>query len=177
MTSLWKSSFDPIDGTPYEGGSRHDVVVVGAGITGLSTALLLARDGMDVAVLEAGEVAELATGGNTGKGSLLQGKVLSSMRRRHHASLVRAYVDANRAGAEWLTSFAESAGVPFTRSPAYSYAQGMEGVETVDAEVSAGREAGLAVRRVSGDELTVPFPVRAAAVLDDQVAIDPAVVA
>ncbi|MGC5169080.1 FAD-dependent oxidoreductase [Microbacterium sp. DT81.1] len=177
MTSLWKSSFDAVAGSPFEPGMRHEVVVVGAGITGLSTALMLAREGMDVALVEGGEVAQLATGGNTGKVSLLQGKVLSSMRRHHHAALVRAYVDANRAGADWLTDFAESAGVPFTRSPAYSYAQGREGVETVDAEVSAGREAGLPVRHVSGGELPVPFPVAAAAGLDDQVALDPAAVA
>ena len=77
---------------------------------------------------------------------------------------MRAYVDANRAGADWLTDFAESAGVPFTRSTAYSYAQGSEGVETVDAEVSAGREAGLAgAPRLGRRGCRFPFPVAAAA--------------
>ena len=51
-----------------------------------------------VAVIEAGEVAELATGGNTGKLSLLQGKRLAEIRAHHPASLVRAYVDGNREG-------------------------------------------------------------------------------
>ncbi|HWI30121.1 MAG TPA: FAD-dependent oxidoreductase [Microbacterium sp.] len=178
MTSLWKSSFDPPRGTPFAAGARHDVVVVGAGITGLSTALMLARGGMDVALVEAGDLAQLATGSNTGKLSLLQGSVLSTMRRRHPASLVRAYVEANRAGAEWLTSFLDSSGVSYTRSAAYSYAQGDGGMGTVDAEVAAGREAGLPVRFVSGVEMPPsPFPVVAAAALDDQVAVDPAAAA
>ena len=121
MTSLWTRTADPVQSQPWDG-RRPDVVIVGAGITGLSTALLLARAGRDVAVVDAGEVAHLASGSNTGKLSLLQGSVLSTLRAHHPASLVRAYVDANRDGAQWLTAFATEAGVPFTRRTAYSYA-------------------------------------------------------
>ena len=173
---LWKADVAPVEGTPFEPGRQRDVIVVGAGITGLSTALMLARHGLDVAVVEAGEVGNLTTGANTGKLSLLQGKVLSTLRRHHPASLVRAYVDMNRDGAQWLTDFADEAGVAYTRHVAYSYAQGGEGVECIEAEVAAAREAGLDVRRVLADGLSdsaAPFPIVDAAALDDQVALDP----
>lgn len=173
MTSLWKQDRNPPRGTPFVAGERHDVIVVGAGVTGLGTALQLAREGLDVAVVEARDVGALATGSNTGKVSLLQGSVLSTLRRHHPASLVRAYVDANRAGAEWLTAFAADAGVPFTRRTAFSYAQTPHGVETVAAEAAAAHEAGLPVRRVAGDPVDGLFPVIDAVALDDQVAIDP----
>ncbi|MET0861750.1 MAG: FAD-dependent oxidoreductase, partial [Microbacterium sp.] len=152
------------------------MIVVGAGITGLSTALMLARGGMDVAVVEAGEVGELATGANTGKVSLLQGKVLSTLRRHHPAALVRAYVEANRDGAAWLTAFADEAGVPYTRRVAYSYAQSGAGVEALEAEAAAASEAGLPVRRVLPDGST-PFSLVDAVALDDQAALDPQAVA
>ncbi|AZS36018.1 Cytochrome b6-f complex iron-sulfur subunit 1 [Microbacterium lemovicicum] len=177
MESLWRTGTPRITGTPFAPGSRSDVVVVGAGLTGLATALMLQRAGRTVTVIEAGEVAQLATGGNTGKLSLLQGSVLSTLRRHHYAALVKAYVDANRAGMEWLTGFAEEAGVPFTRRTAYSYAQTDAAASTVDDEFDAAREAGLDVRRVDPDALDVPFPVAAAIALNDQVALDPARIA
>ena len=174
MTSIWKQDSPTVPGTPFEAGAHHDVLVVGAGVTGLATALMLARDGRDVAVIEAGEVAQLATGSNTGKLSLLQGAVLSRLRRHHPARLVRAYVDANRDGMEWLLDFAEQAGVSYTRRTAYSFAQSSDGIECVGAELSAATEAGLPVRRVLGEQLGEgPFPMLDAVALDGQVALDP----
>jgi glycine/D-amino acid oxidase-like deaminating enzyme/nitrite reductase/ring-hydroxylating ferredoxin subunit len=174
MSPLWKSGADTVPGTPLTPGAAYDVVVVGAGITGLSTAYELARAGVSVAVVEAGEVAELATGGNTGKVSLLQGTVLSTMRRGHPAGLVRAYVDANRAGQEWVAATASDLGVPIVRRTAFTHAQTADGLPAVQDELSAAREAGLPVRWASDAErAATSFPVAAAVALDDQLAIDP----
>jgi gamma-glutamylputrescine oxidase len=56
---------------PLKGDLRCDVVVIGAGITGAAAALQLAREGVDVVLLEAGRVAGKATGRNAG--FILQG--------------------------------------------------------------------------------------------------------
>jgi glycine/D-amino acid oxidase-like deaminating enzyme/nitrite reductase/ring-hydroxylating ferredoxin subunit len=177
MTALWKTTHRAPTGTPFTP-APHEAVVVGAGITGLATALLLAREGIDVAVLEAGEVAQLASGANTGKVSLLQGTRLSTLRAHHPASLVRAYVEANRDGQDWLVDFAAAAGVPLTRRTAYTYAQTASGLASIERELEAASAAGLPVRRVTADELAaLPFPAVGAVALDDQIAIDPDAVA
>ncbi|AWB25326.1 FAD-dependent oxidoreductase [Methylobacterium currus] len=58
------------DWDPAETGERvareADIVVIGAGIAGLSTALFLARAGRDVLVIERAEPNALASGGNAG---------------------------------------------------------------------------------------------------------------
>ncbi|MDL5352452.1 FAD-dependent oxidoreductase [Microbacterium sp. zg-YB36] len=177
MTSLWMQQPRSVAGTPFEPDAHHDVVIVGAGLTGLCTAVLLAVDGFDVCVLEAGDIAAGASGNNTGKVSLLQGSTLSTMRAHHPASLVRAYVEANRAGQQWLLAFADAAGIDRTTHTAYSYAQTVDGADTVDAEHAAAREAGLDVRIAGAAETAdLPFPLTRAVALDDQTALDPAAV-
>jgi glycine/D-amino acid oxidase-like deaminating enzyme/nitrite reductase/ring-hydroxylating ferredoxin subunit len=174
MTSLWRSDHRPVASTPLEDGAHHDVIVVGAGITGLCTAVLLAQDGRDVVVIEAHDVAALATGTNTGKVSLLQGTRLSTIRSSHSASLVRAYVEANRDGQEWVREFAELAGVPYARRTAFTYAHAADALPAVQAEFDAAREAGLDVRMAREGELdAAPFPTAGAVALDEQLAIDP----
>lgn len=178
MTPLWKLTPTAPLGSPFEPEAHHDAVIVGAGLTGLSTAVMLAREGLDVAVIDSGDIAELASGGNTGKVSLLQGQQLARIRRHHPASLVRAYVDANRAGMQWLTDFADSSGVSYRRRTDHSYATSVEGLDAVKSTYDAAREAGLPARMLAaGDLSTAPFPASGAVALDDQVTIDPVQVA
>ncbi len=176
MTPLWVPGPSVAASTPFDAGAHYDVVIVGAGVTGLCTGLMLARLGRSVVVVDQGEVAHLASGSNTGKVSALQGSVLSTLRRGHPASLVRAYADANLAGVEWMRDAADESGVSWSRRTAYSYASGRSGVDAVVAEHDAAREAGLAVRMVDSSaaiDLGFPFPFAGAVALDDQMAVDP----
>jgi glycine/D-amino acid oxidase-like deaminating enzyme len=66
--SVWTASAEPGPQTPpLKGGRRADVVVVGAGYTGLSAALHLAERGTDVVVLDAGQPGWGGSGRNGGQ--------------------------------------------------------------------------------------------------------------
>lgn len=169
--SLWRAGSTPIPGDDFVPGAHYDDIVVGAGLSGLVTALLLQRSGRRVLVLEAREVGAVATGGTTAKLSLLQGTHLSEIAARNTASVTRAYVAANLAGSTWLVDYLQGAGVAVQRRTAYSYAQGPDGVDAVLAEHRAARRSGLATRLVG--ELDVPFPSALAVALDDQAEFDP----
>ncbi|SDY60992.1 Glycine/D-amino acid oxidase [Herbiconiux ginsengi] len=171
MQSLWLDGRRPIPTHPFMADEEYDDVVVGAGITGLSTALMLAEAGRHVVVLEAREIGALATGNTTGKISLLQGSRLSTIRAHHSRRIVQAYVDSNRDGQEWLLDFCERAGAPVQRRTAYSYAQHRAGAADVEAEYRAAREAGLPVSLV--ERADVPFPFAFGVALAEQAQFDP----
>src|SRR3569833_4242550 len=66
--SLWAAQTPPGPDLPaLEGSARADVVVIGGGFTGLSTALHLREAGIDVAIVEAMEPGWGASGRNNGQ--------------------------------------------------------------------------------------------------------------
>lgn len=174
MTSLWQETAPRIPTDEFEPGAHYDVVIAGAGLTGLTTAVLLARAGKRVAVLEARAVGAVATGRTTGKLSVLQGKQLQRIRRSSGRRVLQAYVDANRAGFDWLLHYASPLEGAVERRDAYSYAGTPDGIPTVRAEHEAAIGAGLDARLVSPEEL--PYPSYGAVMLPDQAQLDPLVV-
>ena len=62
-TSVWMATGEVPAGEPLRGDAEADVCIVGAGIAGLTTAYLLAREGKSVVVLDDGAVA----GGETAR--------------------------------------------------------------------------------------------------------------
>ncbi|MET0976281.1 MAG: FAD-dependent oxidoreductase [Leifsonia sp.] len=171
MTSLWidRAPAVPVDGP--DGPRRFDEIVVGAGITGLITALLLVRAGRRVAVLEAREVGAVATGNTTAKLSVLQGAHLQKVAARNTRDVTQAYVDANIAGREWVLGFAADHGVPVQRRRAVSYAAASTGMDTLLREYDCARGAGLPV--TFAEDAGLPFATAGAVILDDQAQFDP----
>lgn len=151
---------------PLTGNATFDVVVVGGGLTGLLTGLLLARGGASTAVLEARQVGDGATGNTTGKVSLLQGTKLSRILESNPPSVARDYVTANEEGQAWLARFAKDHDVAVQTRPAYTYGTTRVGELRARAEHAAADLLGLDVTWETATEL--PFPVRGAVRLPDQ---------
>ena len=171
MASIWLDRRDSFTSDPFEPDSRYDAVVAGAGLTGLVTALLLARSGQRVLVLEARYPGAVTTGNTTAKVTLLQGTFLSQLARQYSQKQVQAYVDGNREGQAWLLRYLAEQGVPFQRRDAYTYAASAQGTEKLREEVKAAGTAGLDVDYVR--DAGLPFPVHGAVRLRDQAQINP----
>ncbi|HEY9423815.1 MAG TPA: FAD-dependent oxidoreductase, partial [Microterricola sp.] len=169
--SLWREDRVPFESGSFQPGERMGVLVVGAGLTGLIAACLLARAGEQVLVIDALYPGALASGASTGKLSLLQGARLSEISRHHPEAVVRAYVDANRAGQSWLATFIRSRAVRFSERPAYSLARSPAAVDRLEHEYVLGRAAGLPLQRVHDTELTWEHGL--ALRLDAQIHLDP----
>ena len=173
-TSLWHdrhqlTPYKDLDGAAAP--DNFDEVVVGAGLTGLTTGLLLAQAGRRVLVLEARERSAVTTGRSTAKVSVLQGTKLSKMRRHHSQRLVSAYVEANLEGQAWLLRFCEEHGVACQRRPAVTYAATSDEEKAAREELDVAAESGLPVRWEQ--RFDVPVPHVGGTVLEDQAQLDP----
>ncbi|MEZ0362165.1 FAD-dependent oxidoreductase [Mycobacterium sp. pUA109] len=174
MTSLWqdgRAETPPASNTLDDGRLTPEVIVAGAGIVGLMTAVLLARAGKEVLVLEARTVGACATGNTTGKISLLQASHLSKIVSKHGVRVARAYAAGNREGQQWLLQYCAERGVAVQREDAYTYAQSATGVGTARAELEACQAVGLAAEWHA--EANVPFPYHGGVRLPDQAQFDP----
>ncbi|WP_188113459.1 FAD-dependent oxidoreductase [Nocardioides humilatus] len=149
-----------------------EVLVVGAGLAGLATAVQMARAGRQVAVVEARTVGAATTGRTTGKISLLQGTKLTRIRDLHSAEVVEEYVAANRAGQDWLLDLCEAYSVEVQRRDAVTYAGDATQVAAVRSECDAAAAAGLPV--TFAERWDSPIPHHGAVILRDQAQCDPA---
>jgi glycine/D-amino acid oxidase-like deaminating enzyme/nitrite reductase/ring-hydroxylating ferredoxin subunit len=171
LASIW---FDPppkFETDQIDSDARYDVAVVGAGLTGLVTALLLTQAGRRVAVLEARSVGAVTTGHSTAKLTLLQGTRLSSIVANHTEHVAGAYLEGNRDAQAWLTAYAAEHRVEMQHRDAYTYASTQSGASAVRREFDIARRLGLPVEMT--DALELPYPTYAAVCLRDQVQINP----
>src|SRR5215203_1437040 len=171
MTSLWLDRSPTIETDSFLADTAYDDVVVGAGLTGLVTATLLARAGRRVAVLEARHVGAVTTGNTTAKLSLLQGTMLSNIIRHHSEKVVAAYVEGNREAQAWALRYCEDNDIPVERRDAYTYAGKRSGRSSVRKEYDIAQRVGLEVEQVDADEL--PYQTYGAVRLRDQAQFDP----
>ncbi|MBA2956247.1 FAD-dependent oxidoreductase [Nocardioides sp. MAH-18] len=168
----WDRSTTPTPQPPTDVTGEWDVVVVGGGLTGLTTAGLFARAGRSVLVVEARHVGAGTTGGSTAKASLLQGTHLSGVARKHSHQVLRQYAEANREGLAWLDRFCTQHGVECDARPAYTYATTAGGESSARTELDALEAAGIEGAHWV-DRPPLPFETRGAVCLPDQRQVDP----
>ncbi|MEV7142812.1 FAD-dependent oxidoreductase [Streptomyces tauricus] len=139
-----------------------DVVVIGAGMAGLSIAWELTRAGRAVLVLDADRVAAGVSGYTTAKLTAAHSLVYERLRRTRGKEGARQYAHSQQAAVERVASVAAELGVDcdFERSSALTFTVDPGQRATFAAEAEAAAEAGLAADLVT--ETDLPFPVAAA---------------
>lgn len=145
-----------------------DVVVVGGGIVGITTALLLAEAGMSVTLLEANRLARGVSGHTTAKVSSQHGLIYDRLRRSFGADCARGYGEANEAALAWIAERVEQDAIEcdFRRRPSYAYVTSDSDREQIEREAEAAAEAGLPAAFTETTPL--PYGVAAAVRFENQ---------
>jgi glycine/D-amino acid oxidase-like deaminating enzyme/nitrite reductase/ring-hydroxylating ferredoxin subunit len=171
--SLWLHTAPDTAYPALTGDLDVDVAVIGGGIAGLTTALMLKREGARVAVLEALRVGTGVTGNTSAKVSALQATVYTQIRSAHDSEAAAIYATASRAAVEEIAVLAADEGIEcdLERRTAFTYAATEDERDSVEQEAEAAAEAGLPAQLV--DDTDLPYDTFGAVRLDDQLQFHP----
>ncbi|KAI9132333.1 FAD-dependent oxidoreductase [Acaryochloris sp. CCMEE 5410] len=145
-----------------------DVVVVGGGIAGLTTAWLLKQAGKSVAVLEAGRIAQGASGHTTAKVTALHQLIYADLIQELGEDKARLYAESNQAALDKIIHLIQSESIDcdFSFQDAYTFAESADQLDAIKDEVDAALKLGLAATFVQQTHL--PFPIAGAIKLERQ---------
>lgn len=168
-TSVWLDTGP--DQPPYgrlEGEVAADVAVLGGGIVGVTTALMLQESGASVVLVEADRICHGVTGLTTAKVSSQHGMIYSDLRDKFGADGARTYGQANQAALEWIARRVREDDIEcdFRRRPSWAYLSPGSLAGQAEDEARAATQAGLPASL--DDDVPLPYPVGAAVRFDDQ---------
>ncbi|WP_158895415.1 FAD-dependent oxidoreductase [Amycolatopsis anabasis] len=156
--SLWVDTAPAPDrgGRPLP--DEAEVVVLGAGIAGLTTAYLLARAGRTVAVLEAREVGAGVSGHTTAKLTTQHAVKYEPLERHRGAEAAARYAASQAAALEWIADTATELGIDcgFARRDSFVYTTEPGRTDLLRREAEAAQRAGLPASYVDDVDLDVP---------------------
>jgi glycine/D-amino acid oxidase-like deaminating enzyme/nitrite reductase/ring-hydroxylating ferredoxin subunit len=171
--SVWIATSERTAFGALDAPAEADVAVLGAGIAGLTTALLLKNAGLRVVVVEAGEVCAATTGHTTAKVSAQHGLIYDTLSSKFGDDGARAYAEASLAAVDLMEALVREHGVDcdWERRPAYAYTEQDSQVSQIENEVEAARQAGCPASYT--EETDLPWQVKAAVRFENQAQFHP----
>ena len=150
-----------------------DVAIVGAGITGLTAALLLAEKGRSVAVIEKETVGSGETGNTTAHITEAIDARYHYVKRHYSKEEARLVAQGSRASLEKIAELVQRYSIDchFRRVPGYLYTEKRKYVAELKNEAAAAREAGLDAQWTT--DVPLPFETRGAVLWADQAQFHP----
>ncbi|MGF1538322.1 MAG: FAD-dependent oxidoreductase, partial [Elainellaceae cyanobacterium] len=147
--------------------------VVGAGLVGVTVAKLLKQAGKTVALIEADQIGQGASGHTTAKVASLHQLVYAGLADQHGEDKARLYGASNQAAVEKLASLVQEHGIDcdFERKEAYTFAEALDHLEKVEKEVKTAQRLGLPATFTR--ETGLPFDVMGAVKFTDQAQFHP----
>jgi glycine/D-amino acid oxidase-like deaminating enzyme len=112
----WQTTIPPLDLPRLQGTRQTDVAIIGGGFTGLNAALHLAKDGVDVTLLDAEHFGWGASGRNGGfcclGGGILENKQID---KRYGVEARQAWRHAEKVAIEYVVQLLETYGIDADR--------------------------------------------------------------
>jgi len=150
-----------------------DVVIIGAGITGITCAYMLKKNGLKVALLDVDKVAAGTTGHTTAKLTIQHDLIYDKLISNFGKEKAELYAESNKKGQEFLVSLVKEKKIDcdLELQNSYVYTQSDDYVSDIEKEVSAARDLNIHAKYET--KLKLPFDVKAAVCFPDQYQFHP----
>ena len=170
--SYWRESYTKGLYPKLSADTTVDVVVIGAGITGLTSAYLLSQSGLTVAVLDKDTVGGGTSGRTTGKVTSQHNLIYDTLNNRNGETTARLYGEANQAAVNMVDDIVTSEKIDceWSREDNYVFSDQISEVETLKKEASTAKRLGLPASFVT--KLPLPFKIEGAVKFSNQARIN-----
>lgn len=146
-----------------------DVVIIGAGLTGITAAFLLSQSGRNVVVVEGSRILEGTTGFTTAKVTVQHGPIYQQLIETFGEEKARLYFEANNGAKNFIEQTATELGIKsdFEKVDAFLYTDTDDGVEILQKELDAYHRLGIEGATLT-KETGLPFTVKESLKLENQ---------
>ena len=121
MRSIWEMDTALPAFPTLEGDRQVDVLIIGGGLTGLLTAYMLAREGINYVLVDQGRLLGGTSGHTTAKITLQHGLIYQKLLRRFGREQAGAYYEANRHALESYRTLCRKMDCDFREEDSYIY--------------------------------------------------------
>lgn len=172
--SYWRKKLSNKTFPALDSDITTDVCIVGAGIAGITAAYVLAKEGVNVTVIEGSKIVSGTTGFTTAKITAQHGVIYDELTKIFGKTQARQYFDANQHALEQIKDWIDTLSIDcdFEERHAVLYAQTPEGVEQLKKEKSAYEQLGIP-GDLSTSKNELPFPVSETLTLPNQAQFHP----
>lgn len=159
---FWIASTEDTNYPSLENDVTVDTVVVGGGLAGIMTAYFLNKEGIKVAIIEAGKIGKGTTGHTTAKITSQHGLIYEKIKKAMGVEISRKYGEANEKAIQTLSGIVsqEQIDCDLEWKDAYIYTQNEKYIDKLGKETEAAIASGIKAHYM--EQIPLPYSVLAA---------------
>lgn len=169
----WLASVERPDYPSLTEDINVDVAIAGGGIVGITSAFLLKKQGLKVAVVEADKIGGGTTGHTTAKITSQHSLIYDKLIKKFGEEKAKQYADANEWAIHFIRDLVKENNIDcdFSIQDSYVYTQSEDYIEKIEKEVKAAQRLGIKASYETN--MPLPFNIKAALKFENQAQFHP----